>query len=107
MIWVQGAVWLAIACIAVSMGRSGWPAGLFGFILFAIDSIFFLEQLRFAFPVEWRVRWPKWDSFLCRIGSHRCVPICGSRCCWECIRCSPDSPSVKRYFETLSKLRSN
>lgn len=68
----------------------------------AIPTALFLEQLRFAFPIRWRLN-PRWDAFLCRVGSHRCIPICGSRCCWECLRCSPDSPAVKRYFERLAR----
>lgn len=68
----------------------------------AVPISMFFEQLRFVLPIRWRVN-RRWDAFLCRIGSHRCIPICGSRCCWECLRCHPDSPSVRRYFERLSR----
>jgi len=88
--------------IAVSMARDGWPAGLFGAVLFGLWLLMFLDWLRFNLPMKWRAQNARWDAFLCRIGSHRCVPICGTRCCWECIRCSPDSPAVKRHFERLA-----
>lgn len=73
---------------------------LFGpFCLIAIAM--FLEQLRFNLPMQWRYDYPLWDALLCRIESHRCISLCGSGCCWECLRCNPDSPAVKRYNERL------
>ena len=70
---------------------------------FLLSLAFFLSELRFALPIRWRLN-ACWDAFLCRAGSHRCVPICGSRCCWECIRCNPDSPAVKAHFERMERL---
>lgn len=50
----------------------------------------FLEQLRFCLPLNWRLKWPKWDKFLCKLGSHRCRRLCRSGCCWTCIRCDAE-----------------
>lgn len=47
--------------------------------------VFALAVLRFVLPMSWRIRWPRWDALLCRVGSHRCVSTCG--CCWTCVRC--------------------
>lgn len=101
---------LAVTILTVSLLTATWAnADLYLKVLCSILVSFpvmlFFEQLRFALPIRWRVLSPKVDSLLCKIGSHRCVPICGSLCCWECIRCEKDSPSVKAYFERLERMR--
>lgn len=60
------------------------------FLLAAILwTAFLVSELRFLLPIKWRLKSPRWDKFLCKIGSHRCINICGRGCCWECIRCTP------------------
>lgn len=104
MIYPLTAVWLfaLVTCVKITR-ESGWIGFLIMGPFWGLATALFLEQLRFAFPIRWRKN-ARWDAFLCSIGSHRCVPICGSRCCWECLRCNPDSPSVKAYFERLERL---
>lgn len=94
----------AIFLLVASWSQPEWIIRVLFTAMAAVPISLFLGELRFALPIRWRLRWPEWDAFLCRIGSHRCVPICGSRCCWECIRCEKDSPSVKAYFERLERL---
>lgn len=105
MIFLQTAIWLILVVIAASMWYSdGWAAGLFGSVFVIIQSVMFFSYLRFNLPMKWRAKNAAWDAFLCRIGSHRCIPICGARCCWVCIRCNPDDPLVKRHFDLLKRL---
>ena len=88
--------------------RTATAGKLYESIFFSVTSVMtavFLDILRFSMPMAWRIRWPKWDAFLCRCGSHRCIRICGSGCCWECIRCNPDDPNVKRRLELLGRTR--
>ena len=107
-IYFTGVVWLIVLGICISMAHDA-KTGWLGVLIFApfvlIMTAVFLDILRFSLPVEWRIRWPKWDAFLCRCGSHRCIRICGSGCCWECIRCNPDDPNVKRRLELLGRTR--
>lgn len=104
MIYVQSIVGLSLLVVTVIMARAGWAAGLLGGAMFAIWFTMFLDWARFNMPMKWRARSKRWDAFLCRVGSHRCVPICGTRCCWVCIRCSPDDPGVKRHFEMIARM---
>lgn len=103
MIYVQSIIGLFLFISAINMARADRILGVFGFLLFGLWLMMFLDWLRFNLPMRWRAQSARWDAFLCRIGSHRCIPICGSRCCWECIRCEPDSPAVKRHFELLAR----
>ncbi len=89
---------VSIPLIVAAWSQGDWFLRILFTAMAAIPVALFLEQLRFAFPIRWRLN-ARWDAFLCSIGSHRCVPICGSRCCWECLRCNADSPSVKRFLE--------
>jgi hypothetical protein len=105
-IYIQSIIGVALFVNIFLMGRQDRVLGGFGAFLFACWLAMFLDWVRFNTPMKWRAQNARWDAFLCRIGSHRCIPICGSRCCWECIRCEPDSQSVKRHFERLAA-RSN
>ncbi len=75
-----------IPLLITAWTQPDWIIRVLFTIMAAIPIGLFLEQLRFAFPIRWREN-ARWDAFLCSIGSHRCVPICGNRCCWECPRC--------------------
>lgn len=41
-------------------------------------------------PMKLRIKFPAFDKFCCWGGLHRCVPICGRGCCWECVRCEAE-----------------
>lgn len=46
--------------------------------------------LRFCLPITLRCKNPALDKFLCKVGSHRCIRLCSSGCCWECVRCESE-----------------
>lgn len=52
--------------------------------------ILLLHFLRFSLPIKLRIRFAWLDELLCKVGSHRCVCLCGRGCCWDCIRCHPE-----------------
>lgn len=60
---------------------SVWHEGVASRVIMGTGLVFvtvvYVSLLRFMLPIEWRLRWPKWDAFLCRVGSHRCISICG------------------------------
>lgn len=59
-----------------------------------IGAVFFLTFGKFMTPMRYRIRFPKWDKFLCKIGSHRCYDACGRGCCWACYRCEAEKQGV-------------
>jgi hypothetical protein len=103
-IWFIGAALVPVSfLLGAAWTQPDWTIRILFTAMAMVPICLFLEQLRFAFPIRWRLN-PRWDAFLCRVGSHRCIPICGSRCCWECLRCSPESAAVKRHFERMDRL---
>lgn len=101
MIWLIGVAVASTAPLLVAAWtQPDWAVRALFTAISMVPVAMFLEQLRFALPIRWRLN-PRWDAFLCSIGSHRCIPTCASRCCWECLRCNPGSRAVKRYFERL------
>jgi hypothetical protein len=71
---------------AAAWSQPSWAIRIIFTTLGIIPVLLFLSEIRFLLPIRWRKN-PTWDTFLCRIGSHRCLPLCASGCCWECIRC--------------------
>lgn len=71
-------------------------------LFWIVPTVLIISELRFCCPIKWRKN-KTWDSLLCYLGSHRCIPICGSKCCWECLRCNPESTTVKKYLNFVQQ----
>jgi len=97
-IWFIGATLITIMpLLYAAWTQPEWIIRILFTAMAMVPIGLFLEQLRFVLPIRWRLN-PRWDAFLCRVGSHRCIPICGSRCCWICLRCEPENPTVKNFI---------
>lgn len=92
MIWfiaIIGLLLIPTTTLAIAVwSQPDWIVRLLFTAFCGIPFAMFLTELRFVLPIGWR-RNAKWDAFLCRIGSHRCVRECRSGCCWRCLRCEP------------------
>ena len=78
---------------------------IFVLIMLIILFIPFILYLRFCTPIKLRIKYPKWDKFLCKIGSHRCINICGMGCCWECVRCKAEEEGkLDEHYNKIKEL---
>lgn len=82
-----------VTAIGITMRRHYAPAVAFVVVSPALALVVgyaLWTLVRFGLPVEWRLSSPRWDTWLCARGSHRCV-TCSRGCCAVCVRC--DAPA--------------
>jgi len=82
---------------------------MIGIILFIVVMIVvFLVEGKYHLPISWRIKSPKWDKFLCKIGSHRCYTLCGMGCCWGCRRCEAEEKGqLEEHYTRALELLAN
>lgn len=71
---------------------------LIAMVLGSIVGIHFWQP-----PVKLRFWFPAWDKLCCKLGLHRCIPLCRKGCCWECVRCEAEKKG--RLHEHYADLR--